>query len=105
MDPAAGRGSGTPWSGVYLYIPTRGRELDSPLRYNHPVTLDEVLWLVSGVQFRAQFGFLSVSGAFAFLGSLDALWQLLVEPGHAGRPHRGPRRPRRSWSGDGRRSA
>ena len=71
-------GAGLLGLAVYLYIPLAAAS-STPLRYNHPVTFDEVLWLVSGVQFRAQFGFLSVSGASAFLGSLDALWRLLVE--------------------------
>ena len=71
-------GAGLLGLAVYLYIPLAAAS-STPLRYNHPVTFDEVLWLVSGVQFRAQFGFLSISGASAFLGSLDALWQLLVE--------------------------
>ena len=43
---------------VYLYIPLAANG-PSPLTYNHPVTLDAVLWLVGGAQFRAQFGFLS----------------------------------------------
>ena len=63
---------------IYLYIPLAANG-PSPLKYNHPVTLDAVLWLVGGTQFRAQFGFLSGSGFTEFLGSLDALWRLLVE--------------------------
>jgi hypothetical protein len=63
---------------VYLYIPLAASGT-SPLRYNHPVTLDEVLWLVGGTQFRAQFGFLSESGGSEFVGSLGALWRLLAD--------------------------
>jgi hypothetical protein len=71
-------GAGLLGLAVYLYIPLAAAS-SSPLRYNHPVTLDEVLWLVSGAQFRAQFGFLSWSGVSEFLKSLPALWSLLVE--------------------------
>lgn len=63
--------------GIYLYIPLAANG-PSPLKYNHPVTLEAVLWLVSGAQFRSQFGFLSASGVSEFIGSLGALWQLLV---------------------------
>jgi hypothetical protein len=63
---------------IYLYIPLAANG-PSPLKYNHPVTLDAVLWLVSGTQFRAQFGFLSETGLAEFLSSLDDLWRLLVE--------------------------
>ena len=63
---------------VYLYIPIAAAQ-DPPLPYNHPVTPDAVLWLVSGAQFRGQFAFLSVSGLSEFAGSLPALWQLLGE--------------------------
>jgi Protein of unknown function (DUF2723) len=63
---------------VYLFIPLAAGS-ESPLRYNHPVTLDAVLWLVGGTQFRAQFGFLSGGGASEFVNSLDALWRLLAD--------------------------
>ena len=63
---------------VYLYIPLAAGS-DSPLRYNHPVTLDAILWLVGGTQFRAQFGFLSEGGVAEFVGSLGALWRLLAD--------------------------
>ena len=65
---------------VYLYIPIAAAG-DPPLPYNHPVTLDAVLWLVSGAQFRGQFAFLSVGGLSEFLGSLGALWQVLASRG------------------------
>jgi hypothetical protein len=63
---------------IYLYIPLAANG-PSPLKYNHPVSLDAVVWLVSGTQFRAQFGFLSGTGLAEFLDSLDDLWRLLVE--------------------------
>jgi transmembrane protein TMEM260 (protein O-mannosyltransferase) len=63
---------------VYLYIPIAA-SLSPPLPYNHPVTLDAVLWLVSGAQFRGQFGFLSAGGLTEFTGSLPALWSQLVD--------------------------
>ncbi len=61
----------------YLYIPIAASQ-SPPLPYNHPVTLDAVLWLVGGTQFRDQFGFLSSSGLADFTGSLGALWLLLA---------------------------
>jgi hypothetical protein len=67
-------------AGVYLYIPIAAAQ-SPPLPYNDPVTLDAVLWLVSGAQFRGQFGFLSGSGPTDFLGSLPALWQVLASRG------------------------
>ena len=63
---------------TYLYIPIAAAQ-SPPLPYNHPVTLDGVLWLVGGTQFRSQFGFLSSSGLTEFTGSLGALWQLLTD--------------------------
>lgn len=66
--------------GVYLYIPIAAAA-GPPLPYNHPVTLDAVLWLVSGAQFRGQFAFLSVSGLSEFVGSLGTLWQVLASRG------------------------
>jgi hypothetical protein len=66
--------------GVYVYIPIAAAQ-DPPLPYNHPVTLDAVLWLVSGAQFRGQFAFLSVSGLSEFVGSLGTLWQVLASRG------------------------
>jgi hypothetical protein len=61
---------------VYLYIPLAAGA-SPPLPYNHPVTLDAVLWLVGGAQFRGQFGFLSPSGLSDFAGSLSGLWVVL----------------------------
>ena len=66
--------------GVYLYIPLAAAQ-DPPLPYNHPVTLDAVLWLVSGAQFRGQFAFLSTDGLSEFVGSLGTLWGVLASRG------------------------
>ena len=62
---------------TYLYIPIAASK-SPPLLYNHPLTLDAVLWLVGGAQFRDQFGFLSSSGVTDFTGSLSALFTLLA---------------------------
>jgi hypothetical protein len=62
---------------VYLYIPIAAAQ-DPPLPYNHPVTPEAVLWLVSGAQFRGQFAFLSASGLSEFIRSLPALWEVLA---------------------------
>ena len=62
---------------VYLYIPIAAGQ-SPPLPYNHPVTLDAVLWLVSGTQFRGQFDFLAPGGPAAFVASLPTLWSLVV---------------------------
>ncbi|MEO5885738.1 MAG: DUF2723 domain-containing protein [Candidatus Limnocylindrales bacterium] len=63
---------------TYLYIPLAASQ--SPvLAYNHPVTLDAVLWLVSGEQFRGQFGFLSPTGLSDLVSALPALWSLAID--------------------------
>jgi hypothetical protein len=62
---------------VYLYIPLAASQ-SPPLPYNHPTTLDGVLWLVSGTQFRGQFDFLSAQGPGEFIASLPDLWELLA---------------------------
>jgi hypothetical protein len=63
---------------VYVYIPLAA--LGSPsLPYNHPTTLDGVIWLVTGTQFRGQFDFLAARGPADFMASLPTLWQLLVD--------------------------
>jgi Protein of unknown function (DUF2723) len=62
---------------VYLYIPIAA-SLSPPLPYNHPTTLDGVLWLVSGTQFRGQFDFLSARGPGDFIASLPTLWSIAV---------------------------
>ncbi len=63
--------------GIYLYIPIAAAA-DPPLPYNHPVTAEALLWLVSGAQFRGQFAFLSVGGVSEFVDSLGTLWQVLT---------------------------
>ncbi len=62
---------------VYLYIPIAA-SLAPPLPYNHPTTLDGVLWLVTGTQFRGQFDFLSPKGPGEFTAALPALWNLFL---------------------------
>ena len=62
---------------VYLYIPLAAGQ-SPPLPYNHPVTLDGVLWLVSGTQFRGQFDFLSPRGPGDFVAALPELWAVLA---------------------------
>jgi transmembrane protein TMEM260 (protein O-mannosyltransferase) len=60
---------------VYAYIPIAASRSPA-LPYNHPVTLESFLWLVSGAQFRGQFDFLSSKGPGVFLGSLEDLRDL-----------------------------
>ncbi len=74
---AAAVAAGIIAAGIYLYIPIAAAS-NPPLPYNHPVTPEAVVWLVSGAQFRGQFAFLSVSGLSEFVGSLGALWQVLA---------------------------
>jgi transmembrane protein TMEM260 (protein O-mannosyltransferase) len=57
---------------VYLYIPIRAAQ-NPPLAYNHPMTLDAVIWLVSGHQFRSQFDFLTANGPAELLAALPGL--------------------------------
>jgi hypothetical protein len=65
---------------VDLYIPlAAAASPPPPLPYNHPVTIDALLWLVGGTQFRDQFGFLSSSGIAEFTSSFGALWALLSD--------------------------
>lgn len=63
---------------VYLYIPIRA-VMDPPLAYNHPTTLEGVLFLVTGEQFRGQFGFLSGDGPARFLAALPDLAGLVAD--------------------------
>jgi hypothetical protein len=74
----AGLAAGLIGLAVYLYIPLAASQ-SPPLAYNHPTTLDSVLWLVDGTQFRGQFDFLSPSGPGEFIASLPALWSLFVD--------------------------
>jgi Protein of unknown function (DUF2723) len=74
---AAAAGAGLLGLTTYLYIPLAAAQ-SPPLPYNRPDTLGEILWLVSGTQFRSQFGFLSSGGLSTVAGSLGALWPLLA---------------------------
>jgi hypothetical protein len=68
---------------VYLYIPIAA-SLKPPLVYNNPVTWEGFRFLVSGEQFRGQYGgLLTPDGPRAFLASLPDLWMLLVAEGSA----------------------
>ncbi|MGH2511948.1 MAG: protein O-mannosyl-transferase family [Candidatus Limnocylindrales bacterium] len=70
-------GAGLLGLSVYLYIPLAA--LRNPaLPYNHPTTLDGVIWLVSGTQFRGQFDFLAARGPGDFMAALPSLWSLLL---------------------------
>ncbi len=60
---------------VYLYVPWAASQ-NPPLPYNHPTTLDGVLWLATGTQFRGQFDFLSPKGPGEFVAALPDLWDL-----------------------------
>ena len=63
---------------VYIYIPLAA--VRSPvLPYNHPTTLDGVIWLVTGTQFRGQFDFLAADGPANFVAALPTLWSLALE--------------------------
>ncbi len=71
---------------VYLYIPIAA-SLRPPLLYNNPVTWDAFRFLVTGEQFRGQYGGLfTTEGPATFIASLPNLWTLLVENGTAGLP-------------------
>jgi Protein O-mannosyl-transferase TMEM260-like len=74
---AAAAGAGLLGLSTYLYVPIAAAQ-SPPLAYNNPVTLEAVLWLVGGTQFRSQFGFLSSGGLNTLAGSLGALWPLLA---------------------------
>jgi hypothetical protein len=63
---------------VYIYIPLAALR-NPPLPYNHPTTLDGVIWLVTGTQFRGQFDFLASEGPGDFTAALPTLWSLLLE--------------------------
>ena len=59
---------------VYLYIPIAAH-FAPPLPYNHPTTLQGFLFLVTGEQFRGQYGGLFGSQSITtLLDSLPALW-------------------------------
>jgi hypothetical protein len=61
--------------GVYLYIPLAAAA-SPPLAYNHPVTFDAFVWLVTGTQFRGQFEFLTPGGPAKLVSSLPTLWSV-----------------------------
>jgi hypothetical protein len=63
---------------VYIYIPLAALR-NPPLPYNHPTTLDGVIWLVTGTQFRGQFDFLAGEGPGDFVAALPTLWTLMLE--------------------------
>jgi hypothetical protein len=65
---------------VYLYIPLAAGA-SPPLAYNHPTSLQLVLELATGQQFRGQFDFLSASGPSDFASSLPELWRVLIGAG------------------------
>jgi transmembrane protein TMEM260 (protein O-mannosyltransferase) len=79
---AAAAGAGLVGLSVYLYIPIAA-SLGPPLPYNHPVTPDAVLWLVTGRQFRDQFDFFAASGPQTLINALPSLWSLLAGRGSA----------------------
>ena len=63
---------------VYLYIPVAA-SLDPPLSYNHPVTIDAFLFLVTGEQFRTQYsGLFSPSSVDVLVASLADLARIAV---------------------------
>ncbi len=65
---------------TYLYIPIAAAQMP-PLAYNRPVTIEALVWLVSGTQFREQFDFLAAGGSAEFVGSLGSLWSTLGRTG------------------------
>ncbi len=62
---------------VYAYVPLAAAQ-NPPLAYNHPVTLDGVLWLATGVQFRYQLNVFSASGPGDFVANLTSLVSVLA---------------------------
>ena len=71
---------------VYLYIPIAA-SLRPPLLYNNPVTWDAFRFLVTGEQFRGQYGGLfTTEGPATFVASLPDLWTLMVANGTAALP-------------------
>jgi len=66
--------------GVYLYIPLAAAA-SPPLAYNHPVTFDSFVWLVTGTQFRGQFEFLTPGGPGALVSYLPSLWSTAIARG------------------------
>jgi hypothetical protein len=59
---------------VYLYIPIAA-SLSPPLAYNHPTTFEAIRFLVTGEQFRGQYGGLfTVASLGVLANALPALW-------------------------------
>lgn len=59
---------------VYLYIPIAAA-FSPPLPYNHPTTFEAFRFLVTGEQFRGQYGGLFTTASLGILGnSLPELW-------------------------------
>ena len=64
---------------VYAYLPIAA-SFHPPLPYNDPVTWNRFVFLVTGEQFRGQYGALfSLSDVGPFLGSLPDLWNLAAQ--------------------------
>ncbi len=71
---------------VYAYLPIAA-SFHPPLPYNDPVTWDRFVFLVTGEQFRGQYGGLFTSADIGpFLGSLPDLWSLAVARASAAVP-------------------
>ena len=70
-------GAGLLGLSIYVYVPLAA-SASPPLTYNHPTSLEGVLWLATGAQFRGQFAFLSAAGPGEFVDSIPALWDLAV---------------------------
>jgi hypothetical protein len=62
---------------VYLYIPWAASQ-NPPLGYNHPTSLDGVLWLATGEQFRYQFDLFSPKGPGDFVANLPTLFNTVT---------------------------
>lgn len=65
---------------TYLYIPIAAAQRP-PLAYNHPVTVEAFVWLVTGYQFREQFDLLASGGSADVFESLEFLWSTLGRTG------------------------
>ena len=65
---------------TYLYIPIAAAQMP-PLAYNHPVTIERFVWLVTGTQFREQLDFLDPGASAEFVGSFGSLWSTLGRMG------------------------